>query len=159
MPQAHVDHPAGALRTGNISDELAHPPGLLEVVVVSPAKPLYEGSARWITVRAWDGQMGIWPRHADLVAALGIGLLRIGHPNGSVDRFAIWGGFLKVGGPKVTILVDRAVAEAEVKEAEARRELDETLADLRHPKTDEEFQELLDRRRWLEAHLRLTRPA
>jgi len=159
VAQAHVDHPAGTLRTGNISDELAHPPGLLEVIVVSPAKPLYHGNARWITVRAWDGQMGIWPRHADLVAALGIGLLRIGHPDGSVDRFTIWGGFLKVGGPKVTILVDRAIAEADVKEADARKGLDEALAGLRHPQTGQEFQGLLDRRRWFESQLRMTRPA
>jgi F-type H+-transporting ATPase subunit epsilon len=149
------EHPKGAIRTGNIADELARPPGHLEVVVVSPSRPIFEGDAHWVTVPALDGQLGIWPRHAAIVAALGSGLLRIGQEGGKVARFAVRGGFLKVGGTKVTILVDSAVAEADVNAAEAKRELNETLAALRHPKTDEEFTELLDRRAWCEARLKL----
>jgi len=83
------------------------------------------------------------------------GLLRIGQEAGKVARFAVRGGFLKVGEGKVTILVDSAIAEADVDAAEARRELDETRASLRHPKTDEEFEELLDRRAWSESRLKL----
>lgn len=155
---AQADHPKGALRTGNIADELARPPGILDVIVVSPAKPIFKGDAKWVTVAAWDGQLGIWPKHTALVAALGSGLLRIGTEGGKVARFAIRGGFLKVGGPKVTILVDSAVAEADADAAGAKRELDETLAALRKPKTDEEFTELLDRRTWCESRLRLASP-
>jgi F-type H+-transporting ATPase subunit epsilon len=152
--------------------------GSLDVVVVSPARPIFEGEARWVTVPAWDrvggrgggvrglygaapeerltvGLLGILPRHAPLVAALGSGILRIGEEGGKVTRFAVRGGFLKVGDDKVTVLVDSAVAEAEVNTAEAQRELDETLAALRHPKTDEEFEELLDRRAWSESRLKL----
>jgi len=153
---AQVAHPPGSLHGENIAEQLAHPPGMLRVVVVSPSRPLYEDTARWVTVRAWDGQLGIWPRHADMVAALGVGLLRVGHPNGSVERWAIWGGFLKVTGPKVTILVDRAVAAGEVDAAAARRELDETKAALRKPESDEQFEHLLDQRRFHEAKVRLT---
>ncbi len=66
--------------------------------------------------------------------------------------------FLKVGGKRVTSLVDSAVAEADVNAAEAKKELDEALEALRHPKTDEEFAELLDRRTWCESRLRLASP-
>lgn len=152
---AQADHPKGSLRTGNIADELAHPPGTLDVIVVSPARPIFKGGAKWVTVAAWDGQLGIWPRHTAIVAALGSGLLRIGQEGGKVARFAVRGGFLKVGGSKVTILVDSAVAEADANAAEAKRELDETLAALRHPKSDEEFTELLDRRVWCESQVKL----
>jgi len=155
---AQVEHPKGALHTGNIADDLAHPPGTLDVVVVSPAKPIFKGQARFVTVAAWDGQLGIWPRHTSIVAALGSGLLRIGHADGSVHRFAIRGGFLKVGGSKVTILVDDAVAQADADADGAKRELDQTLEALRHPKTDEEFTELLDRRTWCESRLKLAAP-
>jgi F-type H+-transporting ATPase subunit epsilon len=130
---------------------------MLQVMVVSPQGPVYEGQARWVTVRAWDGQMGIWPRHAELVAALGSGLLRIGHPDGTLRLFAMWGGFLRVGDDKVTILVDRAVGQDDVDEGAARRELDETLAALRRPRSDEEFEELLEKRRWCQSQLRLVR--
>jgi F-type H+-transporting ATPase subunit epsilon len=148
--------------------------GVLEVVVVSPARQLYEGEARFVTAPAWDrldsgrslygpapqdrltvGQLGILPRHAPLVAALGSGLLRIGLTGGQVARFAVSGGFLKVGDDKVTILVDRAVSETDVNAGEAERELQETLAELQHPKSDEEFAELLDARAWSETRLKL----
>jgi F-type H+-transporting ATPase subunit epsilon len=149
--------------------------GALDVVVVSPARQLYEGEAQWVTVPAWDrvggqaaglyraadpgnlvvGQLGIRPGHAALVAALGAGPLRIGLPGGQVTRYAVQGGFVKVGENRVTILVDRAVTEADVNEADARRELEETIAELQHPKSDEEFTELLERRAWSETRIKL----
>lgn len=149
--------------------------GTLQVVVVSPARQLFEGEARFVTAPAWDrvggdggglyrapqpgklvvGQLGILPKHAPLVAALGSGILRIGEEGGQVARFAVRGGFLKVGDDKVTVLVDHAVAEADVNTAEAQEELDETLAALRHPRSEEEFVELLDLRAWSEARLKL----
>jgi F-type H+-transporting ATPase subunit epsilon len=147
----------------------------LEVVVVSPARPIFEGDAQWVTAPAWDrvggersiygasqerltvGQLGIFPRHAPLVAALGSGLLRIGLDGGKVARYAVSGGFLKVGDNRVTILVDRAVNEGDVNEGEAQRELEETLAELQHPKSDAEFAELLERRAWSETRIKLAR--
>jgi F-type H+-transporting ATPase subunit epsilon len=161
--------------------EADHPHGQkkLEVVVVSPARSLFEGDAQWVTLPAWDrvggsrgrrrlygaadpgrltvGQLGILPGHAAIVAALGSGLLRIGLAGGGIARFAVRGGFLKVGDDKVTVLVDSAVAEADVNQTEAQHELDETLAALRHPKTDEEFAELLDQRAWSETRLKLAK--
>jgi F-type H+-transporting ATPase subunit epsilon len=127
----------------------------LEVVVVSPARPIFQGEAQWVTVPAWDGQLGILPGHAPIVAALGSGLLRIGRGGGNVARFAARGGFLKVGDNRVTVLVDSAVAEADVDAGDAQRDLDETLDDLRHPGSEEEFTELLDRRAWSESRLKL----
>ena len=151
--------------------------GELDVVVVSPARPIFTGPADWVTVPAWNrvggrdgarwpygappeerlavGQIGIWPRHAPLVAALGSGVLRIGQEGGQVARFAVSGGFVRVGANKVTILVDSAVAEVDVNRTEAQRDLDETREALRSPKSDEEFEELLDRRAWNESQLKL----
>jgi F-type H+-transporting ATPase subunit epsilon len=127
----------------------------LDVVVVSPARPIFEGEAQWVTVPALDGQLGIYPQHAPIVAALGSGLLRISRGSGNIARFAVRGGFLKVGDNRVTVLVDSAVAEADANQAEAQRELEETLEDLRHPQSEEEFTELLDRRAWSESRLKL----
>jgi F-type H+-transporting ATPase subunit epsilon len=129
----------------------------LSVVVVSPARQLYEGDAAWVTAPAAGGQLGIRPKHAHLVAALGAGPLRIGLDGGQVARFAVRGGFLKVGDNRVTILVDRAVTEQDVNEAEAKQELEETKADLQHPKTDAEFADLLEQRAWSEARINLAR--
>jgi F-type H+-transporting ATPase subunit epsilon len=147
----------------------------LEVTVVSPARPIFEGQAKFVTAPAWDrvgggrslygasqerltvGQLGIFPRHAPLVAALGSGVLRIGLEGGTVARFAVSGGFLKVGDNRVTILVDRALTEVDVNAGEAQRELEETLAELQHPKTDAEFADLLERRAWSETRIKMGR--
>src|ERR1044072_198807 len=102
--------------------------GVLEVVVVSPARQLYEGEAQWVTVPAWDrigghdegryrpadpgqlivGQLGILPGHADLVAALGAGPLRIGLSGGQVTRYAGQGGLGQGGENRVRHLAARA---------------------------------------------------
>lgn len=129
--------------------------GSLDVVVVSPARPIFEGPAAWVQVPAVDGQLGVLPGHAPIVAALGSGFLRIGADGGSVTRFAVRGGFLKAGGTKVTVLVDSAVTKADADQAEAQRGLDETLEALRHPKTDEEFAQLLEQRAWFETRIKL----
>ena len=47
------------------------------------------------------------------------------------------------------------MTETDVNAGEAQRELEETLAELQHPKTDAEFAELLDRRAWSEARIKL----
>jgi len=146
----------------------------LEVVVVSPARELFKGTAKSVTVPTWNniggrktyyggnepaklavGEIGILPGHADLVAAIGSGLLRITREGGGVARYAVRGGFLKVGDNRVTVLVDHAVAEADANATAAQQELDETLAALKNPKDDAEFTELLDRRAWSESQLKL----
>ena len=149
------EHPKGAQPHGSVADELARGQKILDVTVVSPAGAIYEGAAHWVTVPGQNGQLGIWPLHAELVAALGAGPLRIGTGGNSVTRFAVRGGFVRVGQNKVTILVDRAVTEANVNAGEARQELDETLAALQHPRTDAEYAELLERRAWSETRLKL----
>ena len=130
--------------------------GTLDVVVVSPARPIFEGTAAYVTVPAVDGQLGILPGHAPIVAALGSGFLRIGaEGGGNATRFAVRGGFLKAGGTKVTVLVDSAVTKADANQSEAQQGLDETLEALRHPKTDEEFAALLEQRAWFETRIKL----
>jgi hypothetical protein len=47
------------------------------------------------------------------------------------------------------------VTEGDVDAGEAQRELEETVAELQHPKTDDEFTDLLDRRTWSQARIKL----
>ena len=47
-------------------------------------------------VPAVDGELGILPRHAALVAALGFGELRIEEESGKKGRFFLEGGFVQV---------------------------------------------------------------
>ncbi|HWD07663.1 MAG TPA: ATP synthase F1 subunit epsilon [Actinomycetota bacterium] len=155
------EHPPGAMRTGNIADELARGGVDLKVTLVSPARPLFEGRAHWIVATGLDGQFGVWPRHMPIVVALGGGPLRIGLAGGEVRHYAVKGGFLEVSHNEVTILVDAAVPKAEAPgvEAAAKAELAETNAELRHPASDSEFEDLLARRGWDQARIDLARKA
>ena len=140
----------------NPADAITHDAGPLQVVVVSPARPIYEGAAKALNAPGAEGRFGVLPNHADLVAALGIGPLKITKTDGSVDTYAVWGGFLKVGRNKVTVLVDKAEDTSEIEPNAVKSELDEAMAALRHPKSDDEFENLLERREWCQARLRLS---
>jgi F-type H+-transporting ATPase subunit epsilon len=154
---AVTEHPEGALHTGSIADDLATAAAPLLVKVVSPARTVFDGVASHLRIETIRGSMGVWPRHADIVAALGVGPMVIQVPGRQAEQYAVWGGFLKVGGNKCTVLVDRAARADEVDAEAVRQELDAVIADLAHPATDEEFCALLDKRRWCESRLRIAR--
>lgn len=151
----HPEHPESALRTGSIADDLATAAGPLELIVVSPAGEVFRGAAGHVRIETINGSMGVWPRHADLVAALGAGPMTIGVAGGGEKVFAVWGGFCKVGGNRVTVLVDRAAAASDIDAEAVRKELAEVIAELAHPKSEEDFAALLDKRRWCETRLRI----
>jgi len=76
--------------------------------IVSPEGRVFEGDAVKVVATAVDGEVGVLYNHAPLVAALGLGSLRVTSPDGSVRRFTAHGGFLEVCKNRVTILTDRA---------------------------------------------------
>jgi len=80
--------------------------GTLQVRVVTPEKPVFEGEADFVVVPAHDGEMGILPGHARLLASLGAGELRIKTAT-LVERFFVQGGFVQVSDDKVTVLCER----------------------------------------------------
>jgi F-type H+-transporting ATPase subunit epsilon len=81
--------------------------GTLQLRVVTPERPVYQGEADAVVVPAHDGEIGILPRHARLLASLGIGELRARRGT-KVDRFFVDGGFVQVRDDLVTVLCDRA---------------------------------------------------
>jgi F-type H+-transporting ATPase subunit epsilon len=129
--------------------------GTLQVELVSPAKPLFRGAAAGVVAEAHDGEMGILPGHAPLVALLGTGVVRVRTGAGATEAFAIRGGFVQVLSGRVSLVVTEAIAATDVDREKARAALDRTLADLAHPKSGDEFARLLDERRWCEAQLKI----
>lgn len=79
----------------------------MRVSVVSPEQVLYQGDASSVVAPAYDGQVGILPRHAPFMALLGEGTLAI--RNGDEEsRFAVSGGFIQVVGNVVRVVAERA---------------------------------------------------
>ncbi len=84
----------------------------LQVRVVSPDSVLFDGLAASVVAPAWDGKLGILPRHAPMIALLGSGELSIDRPGGGSERFYVAGGVLKVEGDDLMILTEYAGASA-----------------------------------------------
>lgn len=80
----------------------------LNVRVVSPDRVVFEGEAQGMVVPVWDGQVGILPGHAPMLALVGSGELSLDRPGGGSDTFHVAGGVLKVERDNVTLLTEYA---------------------------------------------------
>lgn len=85
--------------------------GSLQVRVVSPEKIVFEGEASALVAPAWDGQVGILPNHAPMLALVGAGRLHVEKVGGGSAEFHVAGGVLKVERNHVTLLTEYAGSE------------------------------------------------
>jgi F-type H+-transporting ATPase subunit epsilon len=78
----------------------------MHVTVISPERAVFNGEADAVVVPAFDGLVGILPRHAAFLTLLGEGVLRVRHGSES-SAFRVAGGFLQVTGGTVRVVADR----------------------------------------------------
>ncbi|HUU28103.1 MAG TPA: ATP synthase F1 subunit epsilon [archaeon] len=97
---------------------------ILNTKVITQERVLFEGQAERLVVPAVNGYLGILPKHAPLMAALGNGVLKISVKKDNT-YFAVFGGFLQVKDNRVIILADKAIAAANIDLAEAEKDLSE----------------------------------
>lgn len=111
----------------------------LQVSIVTPDGPVYDGEVEMISTRTELGEIGILPGHIPMVAPLDIAPVRLVKGN-KTDYVAISGGFLEVQRDKVTVLaqtaeraenIDIARAEQAKKRAEARLKSDQDNIDFK----------------------------
>ena len=81
----------------------------MHVTVVSPERAVFDGAADAVVAPAFDGLVGILPRHAPFLTLLGAGVLQVRQGGGS-NRFTVAGGFLQVMGDAVRVVADRVEA-------------------------------------------------
>jgi F-type H+-transporting ATPase subunit epsilon len=79
----------------------------MRVVVISPEQSVFDGEADSIVAPAFDGEVGILPRHAPFMTLLGDGILTV-RQGGASHRFAVRGGFLQVLSDTVRIVAGSA---------------------------------------------------
>ena len=100
---------------------------LLEIV--TPERLAYSDTVDAVVLPGSEGEMGVLPHHAPLLATLGIGELRI-RKGGAEEAFAIVGGFVQVRPDKVVVMAETADMASEIdleKAQEARREAERAL--------------------------------
>jgi F-type H+-transporting ATPase subunit epsilon len=125
----------------------------LEVHLVTPEREVWAGEADFVTARGVDGDLGVLPGHAPLLAALAVGPVFI-DAGGSRTAVVVDGGFLHVAHEddvtRVDILAEHAVTSEELggDDAESReRRAEELRAEDRLDEAREERAKATARRR------------
>lgn len=99
----------------------------LKVELVSPERSLWSGDASMIVAKTVEGDLGVLPGHAPVLAVLSNGVVRIDGTDGSQIRALVVGGFLSIADDRVSILaeftehldeIDTNAAHADLREAE-----------------------------------------
>jgi len=87
--------------------------------IVTPEKVAYSEDVNMVIARTTDGDIGILPGHAPLIAALATWPLRIVTDSGEEIQVALCGGFIEVQPEKITILANCAELPHEIDAARA----------------------------------------
>lgn len=78
----------------------------LQLKIISPEKLLFQGSVLFVKLPGTDGEFGILPDHAPLIASLGKGEISYEIKDASVEKVAIESGFVEIKKNVVTICVE-----------------------------------------------------
>jgi len=84
----------------------------MQVLVISPERTVFQGEAESLVAPAFDGEVGILPKHAPFMTLLGRGTLSI-RESGSVRKFGVQGGFLQVVSNTVRIVAEHIQGESD----------------------------------------------
>jgi F-type H+-transporting ATPase subunit epsilon len=115
-------------------------PHTLDVEIVTPDGSVLRDRARMIVVPGAEGELGVLPRHAPLIAELNPGetRVRLAANESEFQRFATGPGYFKVQGDTAVVLVDSAVPVESIDIAAAERARDEARATIEQLSGDEE---------------------
>ena len=126
----------------------------LHVSVITPAKRVFGGAAESVVVPAFDGEWGVLPGHASMLALLGTGEMRIASADGTLRRLAVRGGLLQVHQNQVTVLTEESLAPEEISADELSAEIKKLGAE--KPTKLEEREALEVRRAWAKVRQRVS---
>lgn len=82
----------------------------MRVLVISPERAVFDGEAESVVAPAYDGEVGILPRHAAFMTLLGSGTLTV-RQGGTTSRFHVQGGFLQVVSNTVRVVAEHVQGE------------------------------------------------
>lgn len=80
----------------------------MHVSVISAERAIFDGEADSVVAPAFDGLLGVLPRHAPFMTLLGEGVVKISQSGGALTRLSVMGGFLQVASNVVRIVARRA---------------------------------------------------
>lgn len=89
----------------------------MHVNIVSSNKEIFSGAAEMVSATGEMGELGILPRHNQLLTRLRPGQVRVKVPDGEEQIFYVSGGFLEVQPHVVTVLADTSTRARDLDEA------------------------------------------
>jgi F-type H+-transporting ATPase subunit epsilon len=129
----------------------------MHVDIVSAEGAIHSGKAEMIFAPAEMGEVGIAPRHTQMITRLKPGDVRVDSGTGEFEHFYVSGGILEVQPHVVTILADTAIRAHDLDEAaalEAKRQAEDALAgqtaDFEYAKAQSELAEAVAQLRAIE---------
>ena len=84
----------------------------MRVLVISPERAVFDGEADSVVAPAYDGKVGILPRHAPFMTLLGTGTLSV-TSGGATSTFHVQGGFLQVVSNTVRVVAESVQGESD----------------------------------------------
>lgn len=102
----------------------------MHVDIVSAEQEIFSGTAEFLVAPAIQGEVGIMPRHNQMITRLKPGEVRVKINQENEQSFYVSGGILEVQPHVVTVLSDTALRAKDIDEAavlEAKRRAQETL--------------------------------
>lgn len=106
----------------------------LTVQIVTPDGLVYDHHANYVSVRTLDGEMGILPRHENMIAVLAVDEVKVKRIDDEdhVNWIAVNGGVIEIANNTITIVADSAerardidISRAERAKLRAEREIEE----------------------------------
>jgi F-type H+-transporting ATPase subunit epsilon len=129
----------------------------LHVDIVSAEGAIHSGTAEMVYAPAEMGEVGIAPRHTQMITRLKPGDVRVDKGTGSMEHFYVSGGILEIQPHVVTILADTAIRARDLDEAsalEAKRRAEDAIAgqtaDFEYAKAQAELAEAVAQLRAIE---------
>ena len=104
----------------------------MHVDIVSAESEIFSGTAEMVLAPATMGEVGIMPRHTQMMTPLKAGEVRVTREGGEQEYFYVSGGIMEVQPHVVTVLSDTAVRAADLDEAsalEAKKHAEQALKD------------------------------
>jgi F-type H+-transporting ATPase subunit epsilon len=132
----------------------------MHVDIVSAEAEIFSGTATMVFAPAEMGELGIAPRHTQLLTRLKPGEVRIVDEKGEEQSFYVSGGILEVQPHVVTVLSDTALRAKDIDEAaalqakeQAEKQLADNQSDIDYAKAQMELAEAVAQLRAIQ-HLR-----
>jgi F-type H+-transporting ATPase subunit epsilon len=104
----------------------------MHVNIVSAEAEIYSGTVESVFAPAVMGEVGIYPRHTQMLSPLKPGEVRVVTEGGDEEFYFVSGGMLEVQPHVVTVLADTAVRAKDLDEAkaiEAKKRAEQALSD------------------------------